>query len=112
MIDLHVHSTASDGNYTVPQLLEKATHIGLTAMAITDHDTVDGVLEYESLFLTKKRPILIPGIELSVDFGSKKEGIHILGYLMDYTHPDFKIEMKNLYDRRYIRNEILIENLQ
>lgn len=74
--DLHVHSCFSDGNYLPIQLIEKAVSKGLDFISITDHDTVDGVIE------AKKRDTyrsfrLIEGIELTVSFNPK---IHILGY--------------------------------
>ena len=85
-IDLHTHSTESDGTYTPEGLMRYAKESGLSAIALTDHDAVSGV--------KKAQPVaeglgleLIPGIELSTDYEGKE--IHILGYFIDVDHPEF-----------------------
>ena len=86
-IDMHVHSTASDGTFTPTEVANLALDAGLKAFALTDHDTTNGINEVMSLSL----PIeIIPGIELSAGFG--KGDIHILGY---YINPECK-ELKKL----------------
>ena len=76
LIDLHVHSTASDGTLTPTEVTKLALQCGLTAYALTDHDTVDGVAEAmqaaENTSLT-----VIPGAEFSSPYEGKE--IHILG---------------------------------
>lgn len=63
-IDLHVHSNASDGSLTPTEVADEAMRMGLSAIALTDHDTVDGVAEI--LDYTKDKPLeVVPGIELS-----------------------------------------------
>ena len=84
LIDLHVHSTASDGTLTPTEVTKLALQCGLTAYALTDHDTVDGVAEAmqaaENTSLT-----VIPGAEFSSPYEGKE--IHILGlYLNLYLH--------------------------
>ena len=65
MIDLHLHSTASDGEDTPSELIDKSLKLGLKAIALTDHDTVDGVEEFLT-YGEDKDIICIPGIELSI----------------------------------------------
>ncbi len=80
LIDLHVHTTASDGSLSPSEAVVLARKKGLSAIAITDHDTADGV--EEALAAAKGAGVeLIPGIELSVDY--KGYGVHILGYFID-----------------------------
>ena len=98
-IDLHVHTTASDGSFTPSEVCQMALDKGLAALAITDHDTVDGVPE-AIRFMENHQPApdtqdplpmeLIPGIELSCNYGSRE--IHILGFYMDYTNPGLLAE--------------------
>jgi len=108
MIDLHVHSTYSDGTLTPRQLVDLAISKGLTAFALTDHDTVDGlneILEY-----SKDKGIeVIPGIEFSTEYEGKD--IHILGYYMDYSSPEFAGYLKDFVDSRINRNIKMCEKL-
>lgn len=80
LIDLHVHSTASDGTLTPTEVTKLALQCGLTAYALTDHDTVDGVAEAmqaaENTSLT-----VIPGAEFSSPYKGKE--IHILGLYLN-----------------------------
>lgn len=110
-IDLHVHTTASDGSFTPSEVCQMALDKGLAALAITDHDTVDGVPE-AIRFMKNHQPVpdtqdslpmeLIPGIELSCNYGSRE--IHILGFYMDYTNPGLLAELNTLKDARFNRN--------
>ncbi|NCC43860.1 MAG: PHP domain-containing protein, partial [Clostridia bacterium] len=71
-IDLHVHSTASDGTFTPSQLVEHAIKKGLRAIALTDHDTTDGVLE--ALNASRDTSLLVvPGIELSTCYCNNRD---------------------------------------
>lgn len=77
-IDLHTHTLASDGTLQPAELVRRAEEIGLAALAITDHDTMDGFAEL-SQDRTLRRIRLIPGVEMSAVYQEKE--IHILGYL-------------------------------
>lgn len=80
LVDLHIHTQESDGSMSPTEVVEKAAMLGLSAIAITDHDTADGV--EEALAFGKAEGIeVVPGIELSVDY--KGYGIHILGYCFE-----------------------------
>lgn len=83
-IDLHAHTTASDGTFTPTQLVEMAQQAGLCALAITDHDTVDGV--GEARIAGQRLGVeIVPGVEISTDLAGGT--VHILGYFID---PDNK----------------------
>lgn len=106
LIDMHVHSNTSDGTLTPAQVTELAYNSGLSAFALTDHDTVLGLNEAMSTGL----PIeVIPGIEFSA--GYKEKDIHILGY---YINPDsnelLEVSKKVVRERDW-RNEKMAANL-
>ena len=84
-IDLHMHSTASDGTDTPAGLLERVKAAGLRVFALTDHDAVDGVRELAGNI--PEGITFIPGIEFSCRMASGK--CHILGYGCDMDHPSF-----------------------
>ena len=85
-IDLHVHSTCSDGTLTPAELVTLASSIGLSAFALTDHDSTDGIAEAlrsSAALPEAKRPEVIPGIEFSTEYlGSD---IHIVGLDMQLS---------------------------
>lgn len=84
MIDLHLHTTASDGRLSPTALVERAAEVGLTIMAVTDHDTTAGLAEARTQAETRGIEV-ITGIELtSVHAG---RDVHILGYFFDPMHP-------------------------
>ena len=79
-IDLHVHSRESDGSYAPAELVSYALEKGLTAMALTDHDTVSGVAEAVRA-AEGTELYVIPGVELSAEYQGRD--IHILGLFLD-----------------------------
>ena len=89
MVDLHVHSTCSDGTFTPEELVDYAMEKGLCAFALTDHDTVNGLdraIRYAEGSLADtpapQVPEVIPGIELSTEYQGKD--IHMVGLFIDY----------------------------
>jgi hypothetical protein len=98
-VDLHVHTTASDGALAPREVVEQAHRLGLRLLSITDHDTVAGVGEAlaraDELGLT-----VIPGVEISAE----KDGVqaHILGYYIDHTSPAL-IEQLDRYGQARLR---------
>jgi predicted metal-dependent phosphoesterase TrpH len=96
-IDLHTHTTASDGRITPKELVNKAKKIGLSAIAITDHDTVSGIEE-----AVKEGEILgvevIPGIELTCRSGYQE--VHVLGYFLDYKSEKLIESLESIRSRR------------
>ena len=79
-IDLHCHTTASDGTCVPSDLVNEAFKVGLSAIAITDHDSVDGIYEATDVG-NRIGVVVVPGIELSTEYVGRD--IHILGYYMD-----------------------------
>ncbi len=87
MIDLHTHSNISDGTFSPRELIQQAKKIGLTAIALTDHDSIDGLEEAQNE-ADKLGVCLLKGIEFSVAFGNKSL-IHVLGLNIDTSNEDF-----------------------
>ena len=106
-IDLHLHTTASDGTMTPTELADYVKENGITAAAITDHDTVDGAAE----FLTECEKIGVTGIagvEISADYECE---MHVLGLFIDHTNAELGNMLKRLRNSRYERNVKMIERL-
>lgn len=110
MIDLHSHTTESDGTFTPAELIAEAKRLNLEALAITDHDTFRG---YDQAFpLAQQAGLeLICGIELSTKFGGAT--VHMLAYF-PWTPPthDFRVWLEGLLESRRDRNRRLIAKLQ
>ena len=97
MIDLHLHSTASDGSDTPSQLINQAIDLKLKAIAITDHDTISNLEEFLSIGELKEM-IVIPGIEVSIRHEPKREliDVHIIGLNIDHN----SIKLVNTIDNQ------------
>lgn len=109
LIDLHVHSDASDGTLSPHQLVIHAKENGLGAIALTDHDTVSGIGEAVQAGNLYKVEV-IPGIELSADFPN--DNLHILGYCIDYQDPAFINKLMPIQNSRTIRNQQMLANIR
>lgn len=108
-IDLHTHSTASDGTLSPSELVAEAAALGLRALALTDHDTVQGLPEACAAGREQGLEV-IGGCELSVKY--KDKSMHILGLWVP-QHPQPLIEaLDHLHALRAQRNRIIIQNLQ
>ncbi|HET9922384.1 MAG TPA: PHP domain-containing protein, partial [Ktedonobacteraceae bacterium] len=107
-IDLHTHSTASDGIYSPSELLQRAKGIGLRVLALTDHDTTGGL--DEAIRAANALDIdLIPGIEINTDVGGGE--VHVLGYYPEYNRPQFQTILTVLRDARERRGQRMVELL-
>lgn len=111
LIDLHTHTTASDGQYTPSEVISMAEKNKLKAIAITDHDTVKGLSEID---YNNPNILIIPGIELTVK--RKKGRMHILGLNIDYNNKelnDYLITIKenNRHNLRNIINYLTEHNI-
>jgi predicted metal-dependent phosphoesterase TrpH len=108
MIDLHTHSTASDGTLTPSALVSTADDLGLTAVALTDHDTVLGIAEAIDAAKDKK-VIFIPGVEISaeIDRGS----LHIIGLHVDHQSRKLQETLAWTIEARNNRNLELVKKL-
>ncbi len=110
-VELHCHSTASDGSLSPLELIEQAKLKGIKILALTDHDTTGGI--YQAKKAVRELDItIIPGIELSTRFN--KENIHILGYFKDnsYNSQEFQRFLKDLQEFRIHRGRKIIEKLK
>lgn len=108
LIDLHVHTSFSDGSYRPRQVIDLAVQAGLKAIAITDHDTVAGNPE-AAAYAGQLGYEVVPGVEISVE--SDYNSFHILGYFIDYTDPGLNATLKEVLDFRDNRNPKIIAQL-
>ena len=108
-IDLHVHSTASDGVHTPTELVHRALAKGLQVIALTDHDTTEGIEEALSAAQGTGLTV-IPGVEISTDVPGTNE-LHILGYCINHRHPDLQRRLNKLGASRVRRARKTLERL-
>ncbi len=140
-IDLHVHSNKSDGTYSPTELVDYAIEKGLAAIALTDHDTVDGldeIMEYAKILrcrqtssevtsdkieMSEHAPIskiapadidIIPEIIPGIEFSTEYEGrdVHILGLYIDHKSKEFEKPLQEFVNSRILRNEKMCKLLQ
>ncbi len=122
MIDLHTHSNKSDGSMNPADLVDYAVKKRLSAIALTDHDTIDGLDEALSRAkeLSELRKAsggkdgadieVIPGIEFSTEY--EKKDVHILGLYIDYNVPAFRERLRRFVDSRINRNIKMCDKLR
>lgn len=108
-IDLHTHSLVSDGTYTPAELVRYAKGKGLRAIALTDHDRIDGIEEAEAVG-GEVGVEVIPGLELSADF--PEGAMHFLGLFIDRTSPSFRRRLAVFQAARRERNPKIVKKLQ
>ncbi len=109
LIDLHIHSTASDGSLTPAELIDMAEELHLAAAALTDHDTVAGVDEF--LQASSGRSVIaVPGVEISTAFDRRE--VHIVGLFIDHHSPELNVFLDDICNKRHERNEKIIAKLQ
>jgi predicted metal-dependent phosphoesterase TrpH len=115
MVDLHTHTVCSDGTFTPTELVDYAAKLGLTAVAVTDHDTVAGI--EEAVRHAKDLQIcglpsvkVVPGIEFSSEYEGRD--IHIVGLFIDYKNAAFEKYLKDFVDSRDRRNEKMCKLLR
>lgn len=108
LIDLHVHSTASDGLLSPSEVVDLAATTGITILGLTDHDTTRGVDEAIASGHTVGVEV-VPGVELStsVDTGE----LHVLGYLIDHHNPELESRLSEFRDARRSRAVRIVERL-
>jgi len=108
--DLHIHSVASDGVYTVSQICSKAISAGLAGIAITDHDTVDGLAEIKELKKKYNDLKIVPGVEIGTYWNELD--IHMLGYNINYNLNWFRDYLISLQNTRLKRMEKMISKIK
>lgn len=105
-IDLHTHSTFSDGTFTPLQLVKYAEEKGLKAFALTDHDTTEGIKEAKSIETNVE---VISGVEISTRYDKKE--IHIVGLYVNENDADLNKQLKYYREKRVTRNFEILEKL-
>lgn len=108
-IDLHLHTTHSDGSLSPTEVLRLAHKTGVSALAITDHDIVTGIPE--AIAAGAELGIeIIPGVEISSRVGNSE--LHILGYCLQWQDPELNRRLTSLRESRHSRNPQIIERLR
>lgn len=108
-IDLHLHTTVSDGVLSPAELVQLAARNGVRRMAVTDHDATDGLPE--AIAEGQKLGVeVIPGIELSADVPGSE--VHMLGLFLEYQHPDFQEMLARFREGRVDRAQGMVERLR
>jgi predicted metal-dependent phosphoesterase TrpH len=106
-VDLHLHTTASDGQLSPTALIRLASEQGLHVIAITDHDTTNGIEEAQRA--AQGSPVVIPGIELSAE--DAEGDVHTLGYFINIHDPVFQERLAQFRDDRLHRARRIVEKL-
>ena len=107
--DLHLHTTYSDGTLTPAQLVRKCAEGGLRVIAVTDHDSTEGVAEAQQAALAFSGLRVIPGIELSTDVPGSE--IHVLGYFIDLADAALQQTLESFRRGREERGLLMVERL-
>ncbi len=108
--DFHTHSTFSDGTLSPTALIELAYRNGVRIMALTDHDTTDGLPEAFTCAAKLPGFTLVPGIEMSTDIPGNE--VHILGYFIDTADSAFQAALARFQDSRLNRGQKMVEKLR
>ncbi len=107
-IDLHTHTTASDGSYAPAELVALAGRASLAAIAVTDHDSIDGI--DEALSASARYGVeVVPGVEIGV---GGTDNMHILGFYIDNKSPCLRDVLDGLKQAREQRNMLMVEKLR
>ena len=109
MIDLHVHTSASDGQYTAEEIVHKAAEKNISVLGITDHDTIGG-LEMGKKAAKECGITLVPGVELSINFPTGE--FHLLGLGLKRVSPGFQQILDNVVENRHRRNCEIIDKMR
>lgn len=109
-IDLHLHSTASDGRFSPADIVHKSVERGLTIIAIADHDSVDGIVPALTAAKAFSQLKVLPCVEISTDVPSGE--VHVLGYFIDYTDPEFAARLEKMRHSRRERAQGMIAKLR
>lgn len=108
-VDLHLHTNASDGQHTPTELVNLARKHSLDVIAITDHDTTEGILEAQEASSGTGTPLIIPGIELSAEDAAGD--VHVLGYYIDLNSTAFEEQIASFRADRYTRGQRILQRL-
>lgn len=108
-VDLHTHTTASDGTYAPSELVREAARRGVRVLAVTDHDSVDAVAP--ALLAAREHPPLeiVPGIEINTDEPGGE--VHVLGYFLDYEADWLRDLLREFREERAVRVHRIADRL-
>ena len=109
-IDLHIHSNVSDGRFSPEEIVHKAATLGLTIIALTDHDSIDGIAPALSAAGAFPQLKIIPGVEISTEAPGSE--VHVLGYFIDYANEKLKAALEGFRNSREIRAQRMIAKLE
>ena len=109
-VDLHVHTTASDGKFTPAEIVCKAREAGLLYIGICDHDSIDGVAKAQEAVLKNPGLTVIEGVEINTDVPAGE--LHILGYYYDPDNPELIQTLERLRNCRIERAHKMINKLR
>jgi predicted metal-dependent phosphoesterase TrpH len=108
-VDLHLHSTASDGKYSPEALVRMAAELGLKYISLTDHDSVAGVPAALGAARAFPELTFIPGVEISTDVPEGE--VHVLGYFIDFASPEFGSSLERFRNSRQGRAQGMVSKL-
>src|SRR5438270_6905385 len=106
--DLHLHTTHSDGSYTPEQIVDLARRSGLAAIAITDHDTVDGIPSAQQA--AGGHVEIVSGVEITTEFRERE--LHLLGYFVRLDHEPLRTALDRLREHRVTRFWNMVDRLR
>jgi 3',5'-nucleoside bisphosphate phosphatase len=108
-VDLHVHTTVSDGTYSPAQIVDLARRVGLAALAITDHDTLGGVPAARGAAVGSKVEI-VSGVEITTEYRQRE--LHLLGYFVALDHAGLTEALADIRRHRVLRFQEMLERLR
>ncbi len=110
LVDLHVHSSASDGSMSPAELVVEARSLGLAALALTDHDTISGLPEFLSAAEGFDDIEAVPGVEISVAYKSRE--LHLLGLFISHSYQPLEDMLCEIRRNRNSRNTLIVQKLR
>jgi len=108
-VDLHVHSTASDGVFSPEVIVSKAAALGLTLIALADHDSVDGIAPALEAARAYPQLSVIPAVEISTDLPDGEA--HVLGYFIDHASQELRSALEKFRNSRQRRAQAMVDKL-
>ena len=109
-VDLHVHSTTSDGRLSPAEVIREAAERGLVYIALADHDSVDGIASAQAAAQAFPGLKVIPCVEISTDIPQGE--LHVLGYFIDYTDDELKATLDRFKNSRLRRAQKMVAKLE